>query len=529
MSELDTRIAVIGLAARLPGAEDVADLTAMLGREGVEVGEVPPSRWARHLYLGEAPHRGTHHRGAFLVDPFSFDHEAFGMTAEDAVLLDPQQRVMLEVGARALEDSGYLGARRRLDAGVFVGARMNAYGFDRGRGPVAPGLPDPAESAPAGTGPGPAALWGRSQNFMAAWLSDRFDLAGPSLVVDTACSSSLSAVWLACQSLASGSCELALVGAVDLLIDPLTFVLLSRTGALSPDGLCHTFDRRANGYVPGEGAAALVLKPMAAALRDGDLVLGAISGVAVNNDGRTMGVTTPNLEAQIDLLDKVYRTVDPATVQYVEAHGTGTAIGDPIEVRALTEVFGRHGVPRNSVALGSVKRRIGHLHSASGLAGLAKIILSLREGTVPAVAVESPNPRLNLDDSPFHLPEAPGPWPDVPVRRAAVSGFGFGGTNAHVVAEAVPTPARGTGTAPAGARQPAHVLTLSADTAYGLRELCAQWVEFLPTLHGRPEELADVCATARLARPHRAVRLAVVGEDADALTAALRARLLTPG
>ncbi|MFE6787921.1 beta-ketoacyl synthase N-terminal-like domain-containing protein [Streptomyces sp. NPDC057680] len=538
MSELDTRIAVIGLATRLPGAEDVADLTAMLGGDGVEVGEVPPSRWARHLYLGEAPHRGTHHRGAFLVDPFSFDHEAFGMTAEDAVLLDPQQRVMLEVGARALEDSGYLGARRRLDAGVFIGARMNAYGFDRGRGTVAPGLPDPAMSTLAGpavpttadaTGPGPAALWGRSQNFMAAWLSDRFDLAGPSLVVDTACSSSLSAVWLACQSLASGSCDLALVGAVDLLIDPLTFVLLSRTGALSPDGLCHTFDRRANGYVPGEGAAALVLKPMAAALRDGDLVLGAISGVAVNNDGRTMGVTTPNLEAQIELLDKVYRTVDPATVQYVEAHGTGTAIGDPIEVRALTEVFGRHGVPRNSVALGSVKRRIGHLHSASGLAGLAKIIVSLREGTVPAVAVESPNPRLNLDQSPFHLPEATRPWPDVPVRRAAVSGFGFGGTNAHVVAEAVPAPARRNPTAPTGARQPVHVLTLSADTAYGLRELCAQWVEFLPSLRGGPEELADVCATARLARPHRTARLAVVGEDAAELTAALRAKLLAPG
>ncbi|MFC7934458.1 beta-ketoacyl synthase N-terminal-like domain-containing protein, partial [Streptomyces cinereoruber] len=526
MSELDTRIAVIGLAVRLPGAEDVTDLTSMLGGDGVEVGEVPPSRWARHLYLGEAPHRGTHHRGAFLVDPFSFDHEAFGMTAEEAVLLDPQQRVMLEVGARALEDSGHLGARRRLDAGVFVGARMNAYGFDRGRGPAAPGLPDPAASA---AGPGPAALWGRSQNFMAAWLSDRFDLAGPSLVVDTACSSSLSAVWLACQSLASGSCELALVGAVDLLIDPLTFVLLSRTGALSPDGLCHTFDSRANGYVPGEGAAALVLKPMAAALRDGDLVLGAISGVAVNNDGRTMGVTTPNLEAQIELLDKVYRTVDPATVQYVEAHGTGTAIGDPIEVRALTEVFGRHGVPRNSVALGSVKRRIGHLHSASGLAGLAKVIVSLREGTVPAVAVESPNPRLNLADSPFHLPETARPWPDVPVRRAAVSGFGFGGTNAHVVAEAVPAPARGTGTAPAGARRSVHVLTLSADTAYGLRELCAQWLEFLPSLQDRPEDLADVCATARLARPHRAVRLAVVGEDARELTAALRARLLAPG
>ncbi|MFJ3875888.1 beta-ketoacyl synthase N-terminal-like domain-containing protein [Streptomyces sp. NPDC090077] len=525
MSELDTRIAVIGLAVRLPGAEDAVDLTHFLGRDGVEVGEVPPSRWARELYRGEGPHQGTHHRGAFLVDPFSFDHEAFGMTAEDAVFLDPQQRVMLEVGARALEDAGYLGVRRRLDAGVFVGARMNGYGFDRGRGQVPPGTAgSPAEA-------GPAALWGRSQNFTAAWLSDRFDLAGPSLVVDTACSSSLSAVWLACQSLAAGTCELALVGAVDLLIDPLTFVLLSRTGALSPDGLCHTFDGRANGYVPGEGAAALVLKPMPAALADGDVILGAISGTAVNNDGRTMGVTTPNLEAQIDLLDKAYRTIDPATVQYVEAHGTGTAIGDPIEVRALTEVFTRHGVPRNSVALGSVKRRIGHLHSASGLAGLAKIIVALREGTVPAVAVASPNPRLNLADSPFHLPGTSLPWPEAPVRRAAVSGFGFGGTNAHVVVEAAPAAAPA-GPADGDPRQPrpepVHLLPLSADSPYALRELAAQWLEFLPSLTDGPGGLGDACATARLARPHRTERLAVVGADAGRLAAALRAWLLAP-
>ncbi|WP_330176889.1 acyltransferase domain-containing protein [Streptomyces sp. NBC_01498] len=525
MSEFDTRVAVIGLAVRLPGAEDVTDLTALLGHDGIEVGEVPPSRWARELYRGDGPHQGTHHRGGFLVDPFSFDHEAFGMTAGDAVLLDPQQRVMLEVGARALEDSGYLGVRRRLDAGVFVAGRMNAYGFDQNRGTVPPG-----PAGPVGI-PGPAALWGRSQNFMAAWLSDRFDLAGPSLVVDTACSSSLSAVWLACQSLAAGSCELALVGGVDLLIDPLTFVLLSRTGALSPDGLCQTFDSKANGYVPGEGAAALVLKPMPAALADGDVILGAVSGVAVNNDGRTMGVTTPNLEAQIELLDKVYRTVDPSTVQYVEAHGTGTAIGDPIEVRALTEVFTRHGVARNSVALGSIKRRIGHLHSASGLAGLAKIIVALREGTVPAVAVESPNPRLNLADSPFHLPGTSLPWPDAPVRRAAVSGFGFGGTNAHVVAEAAPrTPRIPAGSAGTGGRSvPVQVLPLSADTPYALRELAAQWLEFLPTLTDGPRELGDVCATARLARQHRTERLAVVGADADQLAAALRGRLLRAG
>ncbi|WP_206187866.1 beta-ketoacyl synthase N-terminal-like domain-containing protein, partial [Streptomyces neyagawaensis] len=532
MSELDGRIAVIGMAVRLPGAEDVTDFATLLRRDGVEVDEVPPSRWARELYLGDGAHQGTHHRGAFLPDPFSFDHEAFGLTAEDAVLLDPQQRVMLEVGARALEDSGYLRTRRRLDAGVFVGARMNAYGFDHGRGLGADGTPGPS-GAPAygpGDGPRPASLWGRSQNFMAAWLSDRFDLAGPSLVVDTACSSSLTAVWLACQSLTAGACELAVVGAVDLLIDPLTFVLLSRTGALSPAGLCRTFDRRADGYVPGEGAVALVLKPMRAARADGDLVLGAIAASAVNNDGRTMGVTSPNLEAQVELLGKVYGRIDPLSVQYVEAHGTGTAIGDPIEARALTEVFGRHGVPRNSVALGSLKRRIGHLHSAAGLAGLAKVIVMLRDGIVPALTVEDPNPRLNLADSPFHLPVTNGAWPEAPVRRAAVSGFGFGGTNAHVVAEAVP-PARREEDHAAGpsrttvARAAHELLPLSADTPYALRELVAQWIEFLPTAAG---DLDDVCATARLARPHRAARVAVTGADATELASALRAWLLRP-
>ncbi|MER7673748.1 beta-ketoacyl synthase N-terminal-like domain-containing protein, partial [Kitasatospora sp. NPDC096128] len=507
----DRRIAVIGLAVRLPGAEDAVDLAHFLHQDTVEVGEVPPGRWRRELYLGDGPHQGSHHRGAFLLDPYSFDHAAFGLAAEDARHLDPQQRTMLEVGARALEDSGQLGAGRRLNAGVFIGARMNAYGFDHGRGLAGPLDADVR----------PSALWGRSQNFLAAWLSDRLDLAGPSLVVDTACSSSLTALWLACQSLAAEACDLAVVGGVDLLIDPLTFVLLSRTGALSPDGRCHTFDGRANGYVPGEGAVALVLKPMAAALADGDHVLGAISASAVNNDGATMGVTTPNLDAQVALLDRVYRTVDPATVGYVEAHGTGTAIGDPIETRALTEVFGRHGVPRNSVALGSLKRRIGHLHSASGLAALAKVLVLLREGVIPAAGVAAPNPRLGLDTGPFHLPTAAAPWPEAPVRRAAVSGFGFGGTNAHVVAEAVPDsvpqphpPAPG---------RAVHVLPLSAATPYALRELAAQWLGFLPTVG---EALADVCATARLARPHRAVRTAVTGADAGELTAALRAWLL---
>ena len=228
MNGIDDRIAVIGMAVRLPGAEDVTDLSWLLTHDSTEVDEVPASRWARELFSRPDNHRPDLYRGAFLQDPFSFDHQAFGLTAQEAILLDPQQRVMLEVGARALEDSGHLSSARRLPAGVFVAARMNAYGFDHGRA-----TPPDSEGGPAA-----AALWGRSQDPMAAWLSDRFDLSGPSLVVDAACSSSLTAVWLACQSLRAGACELALVGAVDLLIDPLTYLLLSRAGALSPDGRC---------------------------------------------------------------------------------------------------------------------------------------------------------------------------------------------------------------------------------------------------------------------------------------------------
>ncbi|WP_304452589.1 type I polyketide synthase [Nocardiopsis sp. YSL2] len=504
--ERDTgdRIAVIGMAVRLPGAEDVDDLGWLLSEDRHEVRPVPAGRWARDLYPGVPG------QGAFLPDAYCFDHERFGLSAEQAVRLDPQHRLMLEVGAVALEDSGLLadGAGRR--TGVFVGSRMNSYGFEHGRS--------------EGPGRGPeraAALWGRSQNFAAAWLSDRLDLHGPSLVVDTACSSSLTALWLACQSLAAGGCRTALVGGVDLLVDPLTLAMLTNAEALSPQGRCRTFDERADGYVPGEGAVALVLKPLRAALDDGDTVLASIVASAVNNDGSTMGVTTPSLDAQVDLLSEVYARVDAATVGYVEAHGTGTAIGDPIEVRALSEVFGRADARRGSVALGSLKRRIGHLHSAAGLAGVAKAVHVVRSRTVPPTAVARPNPRLRLADSPFHLPEREERWGVDGPRRAAVSAFGFGGTNAHAVVEEPPEPPEHE---PTPALPGPLVLPLSADTPEGLRELAAQWLERLE----EARDAADLCATAQVGRPHRRVRAVVRGNDAPELAAALRSRLLSP-
>ncbi|MET9799078.1 beta-ketoacyl synthase N-terminal-like domain-containing protein, partial [Nocardiopsis alba] len=501
--DTEERIAVIGMALRLPGAEDVDDLGWLLSGDRHEVRPVPAGRWARDLYP-EVPGQG-----AFLPDAYCFDHDRFGLSAEQAVRLDPQHRLMLEVGAVALEEAGLSADDARRRTGVFVGSRMNSYGFDHGR--------------TEGPGRGPeraAALWGRSQNFAAAWLSDRLDLRGPSLVVDTACSSSLTALWLACQSLASGGCRTALVGGVDLLVDPLTLAMLTNAEALSPQGRCRTFDERADGYVPGEGAVALVLKPLRAALDDGDIVLASIVASAVNNDGSTMGVTTPSLDAQVDLLSEVYARVDAATVGYVEAHGTGTAIGDPIEVRALSEVFGR--ADRGSVALGSLKRRIGHLHSAAGLAGVAKAVHVVRSRTVPPTAVARPNPRLRLADSPFHLPEHEERWRVEGPRRAAVSAFGFGGTNAHVVVEEPPEPPASAATAaPPGPL----MLPLSADTPEGLRELAAQWLE---RLEEAPSNIADLCATAQAGRPHRRVRAVVRGRDTGELAAALRSRLLSP-
>ncbi|MFV2199113.1 beta-ketoacyl synthase N-terminal-like domain-containing protein, partial [Nocardiopsis sp. LOL_012] len=500
----DETIAVIGMAVRLPGAEDTDDLDWLLSGDRHEVGPVPPGRWDRDLYPD------TPGQGAFLQGAYCFDHDRFGLPAEQAVRLDPQHRLMLEVGALALEESGLLAVDRVRRTGVFVGSRMNSYGFEYGTAQI------PASGAERA-----AALWGRSQNFAASWLSDRFDLRGPSMVVDTACSSSLTALWLACQSLASGGCRTALVGGVDLLVDPLTLTMLAGAEALSPQGRCRTFDERADGYVPGEGAVALVLKPMRDALDDGDAVLASIIAAQVNNDGSTMGVTTPSLDAQVDLLTEAYTRVDAASVGYVEAHGTGTAIGDPIEAKALAEVFTRAGSRPGSVALGSLKRRIGHLHSAAGLAGVAKAVHLVRSPTVPPTAVERPNPRLRLEGSPFHLPEREAPWGTEGPRRAAVSAFGFGGTNAHVVVEEPPSPPP-----PAEPGGPL-LLPLSAHTPEGLRELAAQWLEILEH-PDREGAAADLCATARTHRSHRRFRAAVRGVDARELAEALRSRLLSP-
>ncbi|MGW7280567.1 amino acid adenylation domain-containing protein [Streptomyces sp. NPDC054844] len=424
----DDRIAVIGMGCRLPGAPDTAALWRLLTDGRSAVGEVPSSRWdTSRLYAPvRTPGRSISKWGGFVDDIEGFDPGFFGMTDTEAVCLDPAIRMMMEASAACLRDAGYrdeeLTGRR---VGVFVGARMSAYRLRLG--------PRTPESGMGG-----------DQNFIAARLAQQYDLRGPNMVVDSACSSSLVAVQLACRSLLAGESEVALAGGAEVLLDEEPYLEFSSAGALSPRGRCAAFSEEADGFVPGEGCGVLLLKPLSAAIRDGDRVHAVIDAVAVGNDGRSMGLTTPNPAAQADVVGRALEQarIRPDEVGMIEAHGTGTAIGDPIELRALTDVF-RAGTERTGFcAIGSVKSTMGHLLSAAGIAGLLKALLALEHGTVPATLHRArPNPRFDFAASPFHLSDGNRAWPGR--RVAGVSAFGLGGTNAHAVATAFDEAERG--------------------------------------------------------------------------------------
>jgi acyl transferase domain-containing protein len=315
--------------------------------------------------------------------------------------------------------------------GTFIGARTSNYS-ER--------IDQPLKTSIIGIG----------QNFIAALASQVFDLRGPSVVVDSACSSSLYSLHLACQSLLAGDCEYALAGGVEILLDERPFMLLSQSKALSPEGLCRVFDAGANGFVPGEGCGVVVLKPLQRALADGDHVYGVIRGSAVNNDGRTMGVTTPNPDAQVDVVERALAAagLSAREIGYIEAHGTGTMIGDPIEMKALSRVFRKTTAERGFCGIGSVKSNHGHLLSAAGVASFIKVVAALvAQELPPTLHCATPNPRFNFQQSPFYPVTQLRPWPVGEPRNAGISGFGFGGTNCHLIVSDL-TPVERAGYAP---------------------------------------------------------------------------------
>ena len=421
VSTPEGRVAVIGLSCRFPGAADAEGFWSNL-RNGVDgITEVPAERWDIEALYDPTPTPGKSISkwGGFLDDVAGFDAGAFGITDEDAPYLDPLIRLMLEGAVQCLRAAGYdRAAVKGTRTGLYVGARIGDYGA-RARGQRRKGT-----------------LTGSAQNFVSAHVSHVLDLHGPSIVIDTACSSSLVSTHLACRAVLAGECDTALAGGVDLLLDEKPYLGLSAGHALSPDGRCHTFDEGANGFVPGEGCGLVLLKRLDRALADGDQVLAVIEGSAINNDGRTMGLTTPNPAMQEAVVRAALSNagVRPVDVGYVETHGTGTMIGDPIELKSLRQAFG-DVTETGFCGIGSVKTNIGHLLSAAGVASLIKVVLMLQHGQqVPTLHCQRPNPRFDFANSPFAPMREAAPWPARnDARRAAVSSFGFGGTNACMV------------------------------------------------------------------------------------------------
>ncbi len=501
-------IAIIGMACRFPGgADDPEQFWTLLEQGRDAVTRVPGTRWDPALESDDPTAPGMHASPfAGLVDDIvGFDADFFGIAPREAVRMDPQQRVMLEVTWNALRDAGY---RSETVRGTETGVFAAIYNDDYARSLYADWDDIDAHTA-SGTSHGVAA--GR--------ISYLLDLHGPALAIDTACSSSLVAVHDACRSLRDGESELALVVASSLLIAPEQSIALSKWGMMAPDGRCKPFDASADGWVRGEGAGALVLKRLADALADGDLVHAVIRGSAVNSDGRSAALTAPNGLAQRAVLRAALTAARlPASrVTYVEAHGTGTAVGDPIELEALIEEFGHgSGAP---CLIGSVKANIGHLEAAAGMAGVIKVVQALRHQRVPPhLHFRAINPLVSLDGTRLRIEREGAAWPATgETRLAGVSSFGFGGTNAHVLIEEAPRLP-----APAPDEDAPWLLTLSAQDPNALQAMGRDLHAALETMPAR-----DVAwtTTSHDAWRHR---VAVTGDSGPALQDALREALASP-
>ena len=497
-------IAIVGIGCRLPGGgNDPREFWKLLC-DGVDaIREIPADRWSIDAYYDPVPGRTGKSitRWAGFIDGIDrFDPAFFGISPREAEFMDPQQRVLLETAWEALEDAGHVpGELRGSPTGVFVGISTHDY-------ELLQSSPDERSDLDV------YSTTGGVPSIAANRISYCFDLRGPSMAIDTACSSSLIAAHLACESLWNGDATLALVGGVNALLAPMPFLAFSRMSMLSPSGRCRAFDAAADGFVRAEGAGVVVLKPLGAALAAGDRVYAVIRATAANQDGRTNGITVPSAAAQAALVRAACRRagVSPAAIAYVEAHGTGTPVGDPIEASALGEALGEGRAADRPCVVGSVKTNIGHLEAGAGIAGLIKLALVLHHGRIPpSLHFRNPNPHIDFERLKLHVPagveELRGS--DGGPALAGINSFGFGGSNAHAVLQAVPP--RAGPRAGAAAPEQARLLVLSARNTEPLRAMASRTREVVSSAVG----LDEICRTAGERRTHHPERLAVVGRD----------------
>lgn len=499
MVAADSGIAIIGMSGRFPGASGPVEFWQNLvaGRESLSrftdaelaAAGVPAGQSSAPDYV---PVRGV------LADVELFDAEFFEFTPRDAVITDPQQRLLLTCAWEAFEDAGYDPARIPDDSGVFVGASESTYRY----------LIDAAEIDEM------SIALGNEKHFLASRIAYKLNLHGPAVTVQTACSTSLVAVHLACQSLRVGETSLALAGGASIVVPQQTGYVYTPNGIQSPDGHCRAFDAHARGTIPGNGIGLVMLKRVEDALRDRDTIIAIIRGSAVNNDGaRKMGFAAPSIVGQSRAIGKALAAagVRPEDIDYVEAHGTGTALGDPVEVAALADVFGPAGGAGAHCGIGSVKPNIGHLDVAAGISGLIKSALAISNQQIPpTINYQDPNPEMALTGSPFYIVERLRPWPrrDRP-RRCGVSSFGIGGTNAHVIVEE--SPARDCVPVPDPDRP--EILPLSARDPAALRALARNLSAHLRNEPGLG--LADVAYTLQVGRARFPYRQFVVSSAGD--------------